>query len=38
VATVAATTAAQTWGGAVSTIGTVGVVAILVGLLLFLRR
>jgi hypothetical protein len=38
VATAAATTAAQTWGGAVSTIGSVGVVAILLGLLLLVRR
>ena len=38
VATAAATTAAQTWGGAVTTIGSVGAIAILVGLLLLFKR
>jgi hypothetical protein len=38
VATAAATTAAQTWGGAVSTIGGLGVVALLVGMMFLLRK
>ena len=38
VATAAATTAAQTWGGAVTTIGGLGVVAILLGLMFVLKR
>ena len=38
VATAAATTAAQTWGGAVTTIGGIGVVALLVGALFLLKR
>jgi hypothetical protein len=38
VATAAATTAAQTWGGAVSTIGGIGVVALLIGALVLLKK